>query len=229
MRRTLYLILILAMVSIGAAPTRQNTYTSGSTIASANVTANEDAILNYLQAGVDTYAAGSISNAAINASASIADSKLAQITTASKVHGTSITGLASLPSGAGEIPAANLPAGASVTTESREMDAASGDVSYTGAGFTPTAAIAFAAVDGDASMSWGMVDTDTAASLFNSDGGTTLTSILSDTTFIQLDEDNTKDQRALLSSFDSDGITLTWTKVSTPASATADITIIYFK
>lgn len=40
---------------------------------------------------------------------SIADSKLLQITTASKVSGTAITGLASLPSGAGLIPSANLP------------------------------------------------------------------------------------------------------------------------
>lgn len=52
---------------------------------------------------------GGILNADINASAAIVDTKLAQITTASKVSGTSITGLASLPSGAGVIPAVNLP------------------------------------------------------------------------------------------------------------------------
>jgi hypothetical protein len=47
-------------------------------------------------------------NADIDAAAAIADSKLAQITTASKVSGAAITGLASLPSGAGVIPVANL-------------------------------------------------------------------------------------------------------------------------
>jgi len=52
---------------------------------------------------------GNITNANCSASMALADSKLAQITTAGKVHGTSITGLASLPSGAGVIPAANLP------------------------------------------------------------------------------------------------------------------------
>ncbi len=41
---------------------------------------------------------------------SIADSKLSQITTASKVSGAAITLLSSLPAGAGVIPSANLPA-----------------------------------------------------------------------------------------------------------------------
>lgn len=71
-----YLIIILALFSIAAAPTRTSTYTTGTTIRSADVTANENAIFNYLQAGVDTYAAGSILNAAISSSAAIAYSKL---------------------------------------------------------------------------------------------------------------------------------------------------------
>ena len=54
---------------------------------------------------------GSILNADINASAAIVDTKLAQITTASKVHGTAITGLASVPSGAGILPIANIASG----------------------------------------------------------------------------------------------------------------------
>lgn len=51
---------------------------------------------------------GSVLNADL--AGSITDSNLNQITTASKVSGTAITGLASLPSGAGIIPTANLPA-----------------------------------------------------------------------------------------------------------------------
>jgi hypothetical protein len=51
---------------------------------------------------------GNIDNNNIKASAGIVDTKLAQITTASKVSGTSFTGLASIPSGAGAIPAANV-------------------------------------------------------------------------------------------------------------------------
>jgi len=50
----------------------------------------------------------SILNSDINASASISSSKLATITTAGKVSGAALTSLASIPSGAGIIPAANL-------------------------------------------------------------------------------------------------------------------------
>lgn len=51
-----------------------------------------------------------IVNAHIAAGAAIADTKLAQITAASKVNGAALTGLASVPAGAGVIPAANVPA-----------------------------------------------------------------------------------------------------------------------
>lgn len=76
MVRYRYLALIIALFSIAAAPTRVSTYTTGTTIRSADVTANENAIFNYLQAGVDTFSAGSIMNAAISSSAAIAYSKL---------------------------------------------------------------------------------------------------------------------------------------------------------
>lgn len=48
-------------------------------------------------------------NADVSATAAIVDTKLAQITTASKVSGAAITSLASLPAGAGVIPSANSP------------------------------------------------------------------------------------------------------------------------
>jgi hypothetical protein len=53
---------------------------------------------------------GGILNTDINASADIADSKLDTISTAGKVTGAAITGLANVPSGAGAIPIANLSA-----------------------------------------------------------------------------------------------------------------------
>ena len=49
-----------------------------------------------------------IVNAEIDAAAGIVDTKLAQIATASKVSGAALTGLASVPSGAGELPIANM-------------------------------------------------------------------------------------------------------------------------
>lgn len=59
---------------------------------------------------------GAITNSDINSSASIADTKLAQITTASKVSGAALTSLSSIPSGAGTIPSANLPAQVGIGT-----------------------------------------------------------------------------------------------------------------
>ncbi len=50
-----------------------------------------------------------ITNDKISATANIADTKLAQITTASKVSGAALTSLASIPAGAGSIPVANIP------------------------------------------------------------------------------------------------------------------------
>ena len=59
-----------------AAPSKAITYQSGTTIRASDVNLNESTIYNYLQAGVDTYSDGSIVNADISGSASIAYSKL---------------------------------------------------------------------------------------------------------------------------------------------------------
>jgi len=57
-----------------------------------------------------TDAALKITNAKVADNAAIADTKLAKISTAGKVGGAALTELANIPSGAGIIPAANLPA-----------------------------------------------------------------------------------------------------------------------
>lgn len=64
-----------------------------------------------VKADLDTIYAdhnGGLTDANINIGAGIASAKLASITTAGKVSGTSLTGLASIPAGAGTIPSANL-------------------------------------------------------------------------------------------------------------------------
>ena len=50
-----------------------------------------------------------ITNAKVAPGAGIVDTKLAQITTSNKVHGSSLTGLASIPAAAGVIPDAQSP------------------------------------------------------------------------------------------------------------------------
>ena len=59
---------------------------------------------------IDTGTVSGIVNADCSNSMGLADTKLAPITTANKVSGTSLTGLASIPAGAGTIPSANVPA-----------------------------------------------------------------------------------------------------------------------
>lgn len=78
MKRLLNLIILLSLstYAYSAPPVRTQTYTPGEIISSSEVTENEDNIFNYLQAGVDTYADGTIVNADINGSANIQSDKL---------------------------------------------------------------------------------------------------------------------------------------------------------
>lgn len=73
MKKILLLIIAILLTtnSYAAAPTRAYTYVSNTTIDPVQNNANENALYSYLQTGVDTYAASSITGAAISASASI--------------------------------------------------------------------------------------------------------------------------------------------------------------
>lgn len=72
--------LLIALIFIPNAsatpPSRQNVYLTGTVIASASVSENEDVIYSYLNSGVDTYAPLSIANAAISTTANIQSDKL---------------------------------------------------------------------------------------------------------------------------------------------------------
>ena len=79
---------------------KPNTFTVGATIVASEHNSNYDVIYQDYN--------GNITDANISASAAISGSKLAQITTASKVSGAALTSLSSIPVGAGSIPAANI-------------------------------------------------------------------------------------------------------------------------
>ena len=83
--------------------------TDGTIAYGSEVKANDDAIVNDYN--------GNIQNVNCASNMGLVDTKLAQITTASKVAGTALTGLASIPGAAGVIPAANLPA---ITVQCRD-------------------------------------------------------------------------------------------------------------
>jgi hypothetical protein len=82
---------------------RPNTYTDGAVTSAAEANSNETTLYNLVN--------GSLDKDNLSASANIANTQLAQITTASKVSGAAITSLSSIPSGAGVIPVANLGSG----------------------------------------------------------------------------------------------------------------------
>lgn len=76
MIKLLLALLLIPNILWAAPPTRQNTYTTQTTIRSADVSANENVIFSYLQNGVDTFSDGSIIGADIANSAAIGYSKL---------------------------------------------------------------------------------------------------------------------------------------------------------
>lgn len=118
MRKLLFLIfLLLPSLLFAGAPSSTYTFEVGHTIQPSEVQQETTNIYRYLSTGVDTLADncvttskildGTIANADISGTAGIPDTKLATISTAGKVNGTALTGLASIPSGAGEIPDTN--------------------------------------------------------------------------------------------------------------------------
>ena len=72
----LWLILLFPIILEASPPSRVYSYVSGNQISPSENTANEDAIFNYLTAGIDVIADNTIVNADINSSAAIVYSKL---------------------------------------------------------------------------------------------------------------------------------------------------------
>jgi len=68
--------LMCSVMSWAAAPSRLNVYTSGELITASDVTENEDAIFNYLNAGVEVIKDNVVVNADLSSSANVQASKL---------------------------------------------------------------------------------------------------------------------------------------------------------
>lgn len=110
-----------------------------------------------------------------------------------------------------------------VGTITRDMDAVSGDVSYTGVGFTPGLVFFTAAVQ-TTSISFGFGDatTSTFSRGWNAGGGSILFTGGSGAC-VHLYESSILGQDAVVKSLDSDGFTLTWSKSGSPTPATITI------
>lgn len=113
-------------------------------------------------------------------------------------------------------------------TTTRDLTAATGSVAYTGMGFTPTSCIAFGALPGVAvgnNTSWGLADSARTAGNIFGDANAMQTGAQ----FISFaDVTGTNIQQATISSYDADGLTLSWTKTNVP-TGTATIYILCFR
>ena len=91
----------------------------------------------------------------------------------------------------------------------RSDSAGAGDQAVTGAGFVPTAVIAFAEVHGQSRGTWGTADDSRADFAIFSYPGFSHTGSL-----MFLDDGAGNWMGAVVKSYDADGLTLTWTKGS---------------
>ncbi len=115
-------------------------------------------------------------------------------------------------------------ANSKVTTSTRLLNAASGDVGYVGVGFVPHCLFAFACIADSEHASWGFCDnTFTSGGLdANIVGGET---VFDDNTQLIRVYDNSGTQSAIVDSWDADGFTLTWTHVA--AGGAVNIQLIF--
>jgi hypothetical protein len=166
---------------------------------------------------------GNIVNADISSGAAITDDKLSQITTASKVSGTAITGLASLPAGAGVIPSANVPA-TTVTNKigyfTLDLSFVGGNSAYTGIGFKPSYVNIISQVVTGAIPVQGF-DNGTSHYCDFAAGGTQ--GISSSYSIIWFSGPGAW-QGGYVTSLDNDGFTINWTKTGSP---TGTLKVIY--
>jgi len=97
----------------------------------------------------------------------------------------------------------------------RAMNAASGNVAYTGVGFQPRALIVFGTVMDSFGASWGMGDVTLAEMNLRQYNNTP--TLDASNRFISFEQSlGVTGQEAFLDTLDADGFTLTWAKIGTP-------------
>lgn len=113
-----------------------------------------------------------------------------------------------------------------VKTITRDMSTATGDVAYTGVGFTPTSLIGIGAVTGGLTFGVGVADSAKAGSEIESYAANTMQQ--TNTSFLKFAVSAGNDQAATVKTYDADGFTLTWTKTGTPTGSIA-IAVLCFR
>lgn len=106
----------------------------------------------------------------------------------------------------------------------RAVDAANGAVSYTGFGFQPTTCVGAGGTSDSTVYKTLFSSVDSAGnSLAVATYGAAMIASVSSVFFAFFDATATNNQTAVWTSYDTDGLTLTWTKTGTPAALTATI------
>lgn len=112
-----------------------------------------------------------------------------------------------------------------VLTFSRDMTAASGDVTYTGTDFTSKLLIVIGSFTGGTIKSSSVGGTDGTTTFCKSIDNAGNTSFTGDT-IVAWDTYPTKNQGGTISSITSTGFVITWTKASTPSAGTFHFSVI---
>jgi len=127
---------------------------------------------------------------------------------------TAVSDHAALTTGIHGVGALGFKLTSKVKVETRDMGAASGDVSYTGYGFEPTCLIVFACFTDVADIaSWGFADSAMTNRCIRQ---IYVPAFYPGVTLVDAYIGVGNRQYATLTSYDADGFTLTWTKTGTP-------------
>lgn len=113
-----------------------------------------------------------------------------------------------------------------VGTLQRDMTAASGNVGYTGVGFTPKVVIFLANVNATDLASWGFDNGTTKYCIANFGANTV---VRNTTHSIELDTGAGVGQYAAINSLDTDGFTLAWEKFGAPGASTGEVFYLAFR
>ncbi len=174
-----------------------------------------------VQAGVAedtvTLAALSASVAAAAASATAAASSATAAASSATAAASSATAAASSATAAAASAASVTPLSVKVGSFTRDLTAVSGAVAYTGLGFTPKAIILFGGKQSTLGFSWGFASSSVMGSVADRGAAGGNYYEINSAVLLQTDESGGVNQTAVLTSFNADGFTLTWTKNGSPS------------
>ena len=114
-----------------------------------------------------------------------------------------------------------------IITSTRDMTAVSGDVAYTGVGFKPSSIICFYCIAGGQVGGDGMADSALGSQALSRQAATGIYDIVG-SYLIVLEQTAGNDQLATVKTYDSNGFTLTWTKVGDP-TGTGELAFLCFR